>query len=67
VGSGFLTVGPEEGRSFFRNVVFLVFFVVTMEKLLEEVYEDSDIQSLSNTVMLLLKKYSTVRSILERI
>jgi hypothetical protein len=23
--SGFLTVGPEEGRSFFRNVVFLVF------------------------------------------
>jgi hypothetical protein len=24
--SGFLTVGPEEGRSFFRNVVFLVFW-----------------------------------------
>jgi hypothetical protein len=24
---GFVTVGPEEGRSFFRNVVVLVFLV----------------------------------------
>jgi hypothetical protein len=23
--SGFLAVGPEEGRSFFRNVLFLMF------------------------------------------
>jgi hypothetical protein len=54
--SGFLTVGPEEGRSFFRNVVFLMFFIfgVTMEKVLVEVKEDSDIEPLSKTVMLRL-------------
>jgi hypothetical protein len=44
--SGFLTVGPKEGRNFFRNVIFLVFsafiFVVTMEKVLEEVFEHND-------------------------
>jgi hypothetical protein len=39
--SGFLTVGPEERRSVFRNVLFSVFiFGVTTEKVLEEVYED---------------------------
>jgi hypothetical protein len=35
--SGFLTAGPEEGRSFFPNVLFLVFYLVlTMEKVLKE-------------------------------
>jgi hypothetical protein len=35
--SGFLTVGSEEGRSFFRNVVFLVFLIlaVTIEEVLK--------------------------------
>jgi hypothetical protein len=54
--SEFLTVGPEERKNFFRNVMFLVFsafiFVVTMEKFLEEVYEDSDIQPLPKSMML---------------
>jgi hypothetical protein len=42
--SGFLTVGPEEGRRIFiRNVVFSVFIlVVTMEKVLTYVCEVSD-------------------------
>jgi hypothetical protein len=41
--SGFLTAGPEEGRGFFRNVVFSVFIsVATMEKVLKEVCEISN-------------------------
>jgi hypothetical protein len=59
--SGFLAAGPEEGRSFFRNIVSSVFiFDVTIEKVLEEVYEDGDIQPLSKTVMLHLNKVHVV-------